>query len=67
MGAHYFMRPDEIILEHAKNTNDKTMVAVEGASHGMTPCTACAIALGLTANAFGDTVKRFFDYVGYRK
>jgi len=63
MGAHYFMRPDEIILGHAINTNDKTMVGVEGATHGMTPCTACAIALGLPANAFGDTVKRFFDFV----
>lgn len=60
MGAHYFMRPDEIILEHAMNTNDKTMVAVEGASHVFTPCTACEAALGVS---FGDTVKRLFDFV----
>jgi len=63
MGAHYFMRPDEIILEHALNTNDKTMVAVEGATHGFSPCTDCAIALGFPANAFGDTVQRLFDYI----
>jgi hypothetical protein len=63
MGAHYFMRPDEIILEHAINTSDKTMVANEGATHGITPCTACAVALGLPSNAYGDTVKRFFDFV----
>jgi pimeloyl-ACP methyl ester carboxylesterase len=63
MGAHYFMRPDEIILAHATKTNDKQMVAVEGATHGFTPCTACAVAQGLPANAYGDTVKRLFDYV----
>jgi pimeloyl-ACP methyl ester carboxylesterase len=60
MGAHYFMRPDEIILEHAMNTNDKTMVAVAGASHVFTPCTACEAALGVS---FGDTVKRLFDFI----
>lgn len=63
MGAHYFMRPDEIILAHATRTNDKQMVAVEGAVHGFTPCTACAVAQGLPANAYGDTVKRLFDHV----
>jgi hypothetical protein len=57
MGAHYFMRPDEIILAHATNTNDKTMVAVEGATHGFTPCANCPGA------PFGDTVKRLFDFV----
>lgn len=63
MGAHYFMRPDEIILTHATKTKDKEMVAVEGAVHGFTPCTACAVAQGLPSNAYGDTVKRLFDYV----
>jgi pimeloyl-ACP methyl ester carboxylesterase len=63
MGAHYFMRPDEIILAHATRTNDKEMVAVEGANHGFTPCTACAVAQGLPQTAYGDTVKRLFDYV----
>jgi hypothetical protein len=63
MGAHYFMRPDEIILSHANKTNDKQMVAVEGAVHGFTPCTPCAVAQGLPANAYGDTVKRLFDFV----
>jgi hypothetical protein len=58
-----FMRPDEIILAHATRTNDKQMVAVEGATHGFTPCTACAVAQGLPANAYGDTVKRLFDFV----
>ena len=63
MGAHYFMRPDEIILAHAISTNDKTMVAVQGATHGFTPCTACATALGLPSNYFGDTVLRLFNFV----
>ncbi len=63
MGAHYFMRPDEILLSHATKTNDKQMVAVEGAVHGFTPCTPCAVAQGLPANAYGDTVKRLFDFV----
>lgn len=63
MGAHYFMRPDEIILGRANKTSDKQMVAVDGAVHGFTPCTACATALGLPANYFGDTVKRLFDFV----
>jgi hypothetical protein len=39
------------------------MVAVEGANHGFTPCTACAVAQGLPQTAYGDTVKRLFDYV----
>lgn len=63
MGAHYFMRPDEIILSHANNISDKQMVAVEGATHGFTPCTACATALGLPSNYFGNTVLRLFNFV----
>ena len=34
------------------------MVAVEGATHGFTPCADCPGA------PFGDTVKRLFDFVG---
>jgi pimeloyl-ACP methyl ester carboxylesterase len=62
MGAHYFIRPDEIILSNAASA-DKTYAAVEGATHGFTPCTACATALGLPSTYYGNTVKRLFDYV----
>jgi hypothetical protein len=62
MTGHYFIVPDEIIYNHAAS-KDKTLVFKEGAVHGLTPCTACATALGLPANYFGDTVGRLFDYI----
>ncbi len=58
MGAHYFLRPGEMILD-AAGSADKEMVAVEGATHVFTPCGNC----GKPAGAFGDTVKRTFDYL----
>jgi hypothetical protein len=50
------------IRDHAKSA-DKTLAYVEGATHGFTPCTACAIAQGKPANYYGDTVKTLFDYI----
>jgi pimeloyl-ACP methyl ester carboxylesterase len=38
--GHYFLRPDEIIHEHAFTT-DKTLAFSEGAVHGGGPCAAC--------------------------
>ena len=58
MGAHYFLRPGEMILDAAGSAN-KEMVAIEGASHVFTPCAPC----GSTPTQFGDTVKRVFDYL----
>lgn len=52
MTCHYLVVPDEIIFEHL-GSKDKTLVAVEGAVHGFTPCKP----------EYGDTVKRTFDYV----
>ena len=56
----YFMA--ETVREHAKST-DKTLAYVEGAVHNFTPCKECAVAKGLPANYYGDTVKTLFDYV----
>ena len=52
MTCHYLMVPDEIIYDHLA-AKDKTLVMVEGATHGFAPCKP----------EYGDTVKRTFDYV----
>ena len=44
-------------------SKDKTLAYVEGARHGFTPCTECAVAKGLPENAYGDTVKTLYDYI----
>jgi len=56
----YFMA--ETVREHARSA-DKTLAYVEGAVHGFTPCTQCALARGLPADHYGDTVKTLFDYI----
>ncbi len=52
MTCHYLVVQDEVIFEQL-SSKDKTLVAVEGAVHGFTPCRP----------EYGDTVKRTFDYV----
>lgn len=59
MGAHYFIRDNEIVYELAKS-QDKDYVVVEGAVHGMTPCQPCAKATG---QDYGNATKNFFDYM----
>jgi hypothetical protein len=59
MTGHYFIVPAEMYYQNAQHTNNKTLVYVEGASHGLTPCTACAT----TPGEFGDTVGEIFDYI----
>ena len=59
--GHYFIRPDEIVYNLAASA-DKTLAYEEGAVHGGTPCTACATALGLPSNFFGDTFGRTMDF-----
>jgi hypothetical protein len=59
MTGHYWMVSSEIFYEHAAST-DKELAFVEGATHGFTPCTACA----QTPDQFGDTVRTTFDHVG---
>jgi hypothetical protein len=69
-GGHYFLRPDEIIINTAK-MNDKTFAITEGAIHGGTECTACETLLGLptpssnsTFGYYGDTFTHTMDYMG---
>jgi hypothetical protein len=58
MTGHYWMVSAEMFFEHAASS-DKQLVFVEGASHNITPCTACET----TPGEYGDTVKTTFDYV----
>lgn len=57
MGAHYFVRDNEIHYELAASS-DKDFVVVEGAEHGQTPCVACESVPG----QYSNTVKNFYDY-----
>jgi pimeloyl-ACP methyl ester carboxylesterase len=59
MTGHYWLVPSEMYFQNATRTNNKTLAFVEGATHGFTPCTACAT----TPGEFGDTVGETFDYV----
>jgi pimeloyl-ACP methyl ester carboxylesterase len=58
MGAHYFIRDNEIHYEMAASA-DKDFVVVEGATHGIRPCTACE----RTPGQYSNSVRNFFDYV----
>jgi pimeloyl-ACP methyl ester carboxylesterase len=57
MGAHYFIRDNEIHYEIAASP-DKDFVVVEGAEHGQTPCIPCESVPG----QYSNTVKNFYDY-----
>jgi hypothetical protein len=57
MGAHYFIRDNEIHYELAASA-DKDFVVVEGAEHGQTPCVPCESVPGQYSNA----VKNFYNY-----
>ena len=59
MGAHYFIRDNEIHYELAKS-EDKEFIVVEGATHGFRPCTECE----QTPGQYSNSVKNYFDYVG---
>ena len=58
MGGHYFIRDNEIHYEVAAS-QDKDYIIVEGAGHGVTPCTECET----TPGQYSNSVKNFFDYV----
>jgi len=60
MGGHYFLRNSEIFYELAAS-DDKDFVVVEGAVHGITPCTKCVP--GGYDGRYDNSVKNFFDYV----
>lgn len=70
-GAHYFIRPDEIIYQTAR-MRDKTFAIEEGAVHAGTECTACEAARGLATpepgpspqyGYYGDTFGRTMDFM----
>ena len=58
MTGHYEYLAAETIYKNAKSP-DKTLVFVEGASHGYTTCTKCEKYPG----QYGDTMKTIYDYV----
>ena len=58
MGAHYFIRDNEIHYEIAVSA-DKDFVVIEGATHGIRPCTPCETSPG----QYSNSVKNFFDYL----
>ena len=57
MGAHYFIRDNEIHYEVAASA-DKDFVVVEGAEHGQTPCVPCES----TPGQYSNTVSSFYNY-----
>jgi pimeloyl-ACP methyl ester carboxylesterase len=59
MTGHYWLVPSEMYYRNAVNTSNKQLAFVEGASHGFTPCAACAT----TPGEFGDTVGETFNYL----
>jgi hypothetical protein len=59
MTGHYWLVPSEMYYNAATHAKSRQLVFVEGATHGFTPCTACAT----TPGEFGDTVAETFDYV----
>jgi enterochelin esterase-like enzyme len=58
MGAHYFIRDNEIHYEVAAS-KDKEFIVIEGATHGIRPCTACETFPG----QYSHSVENFADYV----
>lgn len=58
MGAHYFIRDSELHYQEAASA-DKDFIVIEGATHGITPCSACETTPGQYANS----TRNFFDYV----
>ena len=59
MGAHYFVRDNEIHYELAKS-KDKEFIVVEEATHGFRPCSECEETPGQCSNS----VRNNFDYAG---
>lgn len=58
MGAHYFIRDNEIHYEVAAS-RDKEFIVIEGATHGISPCSECET----TPGQYGNSWRNFFDYV----
>ena len=58
MGGHYFIRDNEIHYEVAAS-KDKDFIVIEGATHNITPCTACE----KTPGQYANVTKNWADYV----
>jgi hypothetical protein len=63
MGGHYFLRNSELFYELA-TSEDKDFVVLEGAVHGITPCTECMPAGSAGYDGrYDNSVGNYFDYV----
>jgi hypothetical protein len=60
MQGHYFIRDGEFIYQSSVST-DKDFVVVEGATHGLAPCTACSALHG--GADYSNARTNLFDYV----
>lgn len=58
MGGWYFIRDNEIHYDVAAS-KDKEFIVLEGALHGIEPCTKCE----KTPGQYSNTVKNYFDYL----
>jgi hypothetical protein len=59
MGAHYFIRDNEILFENGAMA-DKDFIVIEGATHGGTGCTECTAVTGVD---YSNARKNIYDYV----
>lgn len=62
MGGHYFLRNTEIYYELAAS-KDKDFVVIEGAVHGITPCTRCMPPGKDYDGRYDNSVHNYFNYV----
>jgi len=64
MGGHYFIGHNEFIYEQAAS-KDKDFIVVEGATHGITPCTECMPEEydGIYDGRYDNSVVNYYDYV----
>jgi len=62
MGGHYFLRTSEIYYDLAAS-KDKDFVVIEGAVHGITPCTQCMPGGEDYDGRYDNSVRNYFDYV----
>lgn len=63
MGGHYFIAHNEFIYEQAAS-KDKDFVVLEGAVHGITPCTECMPPeFDGYDGRYDNSVKNYYDFV----
>lgn len=62
MTGHYFVRNSELIYDYTASM-DKDFIAVEGATHGGDPCTACMPEGQKYDGRYDNAVRNDFDYL----